>query len=176
MLNAAQVKSMAVSVGTWLNAINEKVVGLLVLLLILDVWLGVIDRYIMHWQISWTEELARYIMIWAILLAIPCCCFRREHISLTLLRDYFPAGLQRCVNILLDLIAVGLFVLLAITGTTFAEKGLVQYSTVFSMPMAVPYAAIPVAFSLAALQSAITLIRDYSTVYVNDDQLGGTDI
>ena len=174
-LHSHSVQNLFEGIGNRINFVNERVVGLLVLLLVLDVWLGVVARYVLHWQIPWTEELARYIMIWGILLAVPCCCFRREHIGLTLLHDRLPPKLLRIVNVFLDLVAFCFFAFLAFTGTAFAEKGLAQVSTVFSMPMAVPYAAIPTAFSLAAVQTLVALVLDLGGEYINDDSLGGTD-
>jgi TRAP-type C4-dicarboxylate transport system permease small subunit len=164
------------ALGAMLNSANERVIAALILLLVLDVWLGILARYVFHWQIPWTEELARYIMIWGILLAVPCCCYRREHIGLTSLQGFIPQSMKRYVLLLLDLFALAFFIMLAFTGTAFAEKGLSQFSTVYSMPMAIPYAAIPVAFLLAACQTGIAMFRDFDCTYVNEDNLGGTDI
>jgi TRAP-type C4-dicarboxylate transport system permease small subunit len=164
------------NIGNRINWLNERVVGLLIMLLILDVWLGVVDRYVFHWQIPWTEELARYIMIWGVLLAVPCCCYRREHIGLAILQNRLPTSVLRIVNVILDLVAFILFTLIAFTGATFAEKGLQQTSMVFGMSMFVPYAVIPVTFGLSALQTLFALIRDLGRFYANDDALGGTDI
>jgi TRAP-type C4-dicarboxylate transport system permease small subunit len=164
------------SIGNRINWLNERVVGLLIMLLILDVWLGVVARYVFHWQIPWTEELARYIMIWGVLLAVPCCCYRREHIGLAILQNRLPTSVLRIVNVILDLVAFILFTLIAFTGATFAEKGLQQTSMVFGMSMFVPYAVIPVTFGLSALQTLFALIRDLGRFYANDDALGGTDI
>ena len=164
------------SIGNRVNWLNERAVGLLIMLLILDVWLGVVARYVFHWQIPWTEELARYIMIWGVLLAVPCCCYRREHIGLAILQNRLPTSVLRIVNVILDLVAFILFTLIAFTGATFAEKGLQQTSMVFGMSMFVPYAVIPVTFGLAALQTLFALIRDLGRFYANDDALGGTDI
>jgi TRAP-type C4-dicarboxylate transport system permease small subunit len=163
-------------IGNRVNWLNERAVGLLIMLLILDVWLGVVARYVFHWQIPWTEELARYIMIWGVLLAVPCCCYRREHIGLAILQNRLPTSVLRIVNVILDLVAFILFTLIAFTGATFAEKGLQQTSMVFGMSMFVPYAVIPVTFGLSALQTLFALIRDLGRFYANDDALGGTDI
>lgn len=164
------------NIGNRINWLNERVVGLLILILILDVWLGVVARYLFHWQIPWTEELARYIMIWGILLAVPCCCYRREHIGLAILQNRLPTRVLRIVNVILDLVAFVLFTLIAFTGATFAEKGLQQASMVFGMSMFIPYAVIPVTFGLSAVQTLFALIRDFGRLYTNDDALGGTDI
>ncbi|MBU0801577.1 MAG: TRAP transporter small permease, partial [Alphaproteobacteria bacterium] len=122
------------------------------------------------------EELARYIMIWGILLAVPCCCYRREHIGLAILQNRLPTRVLRIVNVILDLVAFILFTLIAFTGATFAEKGLQQASMVFGMSMFIPYAVIPVTFGLSAVQTLFALIRDFDRLYTNDDALGGTDI
>ncbi|QUX97310.1 hypothetical protein C0J08_18770 [Marinomonas sp. CT5] len=164
------------NIGNRINWLNERVVGLLILILILDVWLGVVARYLFHWQIPWTEELARYIMIWGILLAVPCCCYRREHIGLAILQNRLSTRVLRIVNVILDLVAFILFTLIAFTGATFAEKGLQQASMVFGMSMFIPYAVIPVTFGLSAVQTLFALIRDFGRLYTNDDALGGTDI
>lgn len=143
-----------------LNGLNELVVGVLMALLVLDVWVGVLDRYLIHWQLSWVEELARYIMIWAILLAVPCAVCSRAHIGLDLLtRKFNPTG-QRMALFIADLAMILFFLYIAYSGVTFAAKGLVQLSTVFGLQMAFPYAAIPVAFSLAALQTFVLMMTD----------------
>lgn len=59
----------------------ERLCALLIALMVLDVWLGVISRYLVEMQITWTEELARYLMIWAALLAVSCGVYYREHVG-----------------------------------------------------------------------------------------------
>src|SRR3974390_907766 len=67
-----------------LNWVLERVCAALMAALILIIWLGVFDRYIMQKGLTWTEELSRYIMIWGALLAVPCAAYYREHIGLEL--------------------------------------------------------------------------------------------
>ena len=170
------IQQKIISLGAMLNSANERAIAILIAILVLDVWLGILARYVFHWQIPWTEELARYIMIWGILLAVPCCCYRREHIGLTSLQGYIPEHIKRYLLLGLDLLSLTIFLTLAYTGTAFAEKGISQFSTVYSMPMAIPYAAIPVAFLLAGVQTCIAMFRDFGRDYVNEDSLGGTDV
>ena len=58
------------SASAKINSVVEGIVAVLMLSLVLDVWLGVVDRYYFHWQLPWPEVLARYLMIWAALLAV----------------------------------------------------------------------------------------------------------
>lgn len=143
-----------------LNRSNELIVGVLMGLLVIDVWVGVLDRYLIHWQLSWVEELARYIMIWAIMLAVPCAVCQRAHIGLDLLTRKLSPSAQRATVIFGDLVMGLFFLYIAYAGVTFAAKGLAQLSTVFGLQMAFPYAAIPVAFFLAALQTFLLMFAN----------------
>ena len=66
-----------------INRGTEVILAALMVALVLDVWIGVVDRYFFHWQLPWPEVLARYLMIWAAMLAVSSGIARREHIGLT---------------------------------------------------------------------------------------------
>lgn len=145
-----------------IDQINQWAVGLLMALLLLNVWLAVLDRYLLNWQMAWVEELARYLMIWGILLAVPSCVALRQHVRLTMVVERLPVCVQRGIGIIVDLIAVVFFGYVAVLGTGFVSQGLSQATMVFGMPMAIPYAAVSVSFGLAAVQTLFCMIRDYS--------------
>ena len=54
------MKSWAEKASARINAAVEAMVAFLMLALVLDVWLGVADRYFLGWQLPWPEEMARY--------------------------------------------------------------------------------------------------------------------
>ncbi len=145
---------------TRLNKLNQACVAVLMVALILDVWVGVLDRYIFHWQLVWVEELARYIMIWAILLAVPCCTAGREHMGLQFVVQALPVKVQLILKISLGLLTTAFFLYIAYLGIAFAEKGASQLSTVFALPMSYAYGAIPITFMLSGIQSLLVTIED----------------
>lgn len=103
-----------------LNRAVELIVAALMVALVLDVWLGVIDRYHFHWQLPWPETLARYLMIWAAMLAVSSGIARREHIGLTTVIDRLPFPLRRALLMISDVLALGLFAFLLWFGIGFA--------------------------------------------------------
>jgi TRAP-type C4-dicarboxylate transport system permease small subunit len=143
-----------------LNWVIERLCALLVALMVLDVWLGVISRYMVDLQITWTEELARYLMIWGSLLAVSCGVYYREHVGLMLLLESLPRKLQLVIRVMLDLLGLAFFMVLAWYGFNMARDGVSQYATIFNMTMTVPFAAVPVSAGLAALQMLLVSIRD----------------
>jgi len=53
----------------------------------IDVLLGVFFRYVLNLPLNFTEELARYLMIWGASLAISLGISGGEHVGLTVLLD-----------------------------------------------------------------------------------------
>lgn len=143
-----------------LNRITEYIVAALMALLVLDVWLGVVDRYLVHWQLPWPEQLARYLMIWAALLAISCGIARREHIGLTLLLDRLPEKARATSLMAMDVVAFSVFFYVLWFGIGFAESGARRLAMIFDMSMALPFAAVPVSAALACTQVLLAGIRD----------------
>lgn len=148
-----------------INRLVEAVVAILMLCLVLDVWLGVADRYYFGWQLEWPETLARYLMIWTALLAVSCGIARREHIALTGVITRLPDRLKRTILILTDLLALALFICLAWYGTWFAVSGLKREALIFGANMAPFYAAVPAAAILASLQMLLVVLRDLGTQF-----------
>jgi TRAP-type C4-dicarboxylate transport system permease small subunit len=157
---AGSLRGRAAMISSRLNWIVERLVALLMVLLVADVWLGVVARYLLRLQIPWTEELARYLMIWAALLAVSCGIARREHIGFRLLLERFPVGLQKLLLLSFDILAFAFFAFLLVYGIGMTGTGARQFAMIFGMSMALPYASVPVASALACIQILLTGIRD----------------
>lgn len=143
-----------------LNKVVEAIVALLMLMLVLDVWLGALDRYYLRWQLPWPETLARYLMIWAAMLAVSSGIARRDHIGLTAFIATLPRALRRVSLVAMDVLSLALFVYVAWFGIGFAQSGVTRGAMIFGASLAPFYAAIPVAAAICAVQLVLVLIRD----------------
>lgn len=155
------LRQRAAALSSRLNWLTERFIAVLMVLLVADVWLGVVARYVLRVQIPWTEELARYLMIWAALLAISSGIARREHIGFRMLLDRLPAALQKAFLVAFDVIAFALFAFLFVYGIDMTATGARQFAMIFGMSMAVPYASVPVSALLACVQIMLAGIRDF---------------
>jgi len=150
--------------GERLNWLVERICVTLVALLVLDIWFGILARYVLELGITWTEELARYIMIWAALLAVSSAAHRREHIGLNFVMHILPPLAQRILQAAIDALGIAFFLFLCVYGIGMTVDGTSQYAMIFGMTMVVPYAAVPVSAGLTALQIFITAIRPDSSL------------
>ena len=154
------IRRAATKLSDWLNRGVEIVLIALMAALVLDVWIGVIDRYYFHWQFNWPEPLARYLMIWTVMLAISTGIVRREHIGLTMFTDLLPETARRGVLMVSDFITLMLFLYLFWYGVGFAQSGQTRQAMIFGMTLAPAYTAIPAAAGLAAIQMVLVMVRD----------------
>jgi C4-dicarboxylate transporter DctQ subunit len=119
------------------------------------VLLQVIARYGFGRPPSWTEELARYLQVWLVMLAAPVCLRRGMHLAVDYLSPRLdPLGMAHATIRLLVLGSVAAFAgVLAWFGITLLAVAAVQRSPALGISMAWPYAAIPLSGALMFLEA-----------------------
>lgn len=93
--------------------LNDALCGALKVLLVLvffvlvvDVVWGVGSRYLFGMQASWSEELARLLMVWLALLAAALACREDRHLALDVLVRTGPEDIQRLSRIFVALATI----------------------------------------------------------------------
>jgi TRAP-type C4-dicarboxylate transport system permease small subunit len=152
-------RAVALSLG--LNRAVERLCALLLAVLIVDIWVGIFGRYVFELPVTWAEELARYLMIWAALLAVSCGVARREHVAVTALLHLVPIGTRRWISVGIDVLAFAFFAFLGYFGIGMTQQGASQFATIFDMTMTIPFAAVPVSSALVCVQLLLTGLRDF---------------
>jgi len=155
-----RIAEFAADASARLNWLIERLCAVLLILLVLDVWLGVLVRYFIPLPVTFTEEAARYLMIWMALLAVSCGVARREHIGVEFLFERLPAVARRWGLLILDVVAFGFFALLVVYGLDLVDRGTRSFTMIYGITKAVPFAAVPVASALACTQLILVAIRD----------------
>jgi len=158
------ISTKAIKASRRLNWLVERVCVTLLVLLVLDVWLGVLARYVLPFQATFTEELARYLMIWMALLAVSSGISHREHIGVLVLFERFPPSFRRWLAVLFDLIALVFFAIICYYGIGMVERGFSRFTMIQAIPKAYPFMGVPLAAALACVQLALVAIHDFYTV------------
>lgn len=127
--------------------------------LVLDVLWQVFSRFILRDASSWTEELARYLLIWLSLLGAAHAAGSRMHLAVDLLPSCLYGRARRRVEILIDACVLLLAVaVLGVGGSRLVWVTLVlgQDSAALGIPLGGVYLALPLS---GALISAYTVLR-----------------
>jgi len=142
--------------------------------LVLDVLWGVFSRMFAKWgwlesQSSWTEELARYLMIWVGLLGASLAFEKRAHLGV----DYFVGKFDPAARKILKVSALGVVLLFAVFGLIVGGWQLVsrtlelgQMTPTLGISKAWVYLAVP-------LSGVFTVIFTSAQIF---DVLNGTEV
>lgn len=121
--------------------------SLLMLLISLTVLWGVFTRYALGGQAGWTEELARFLLIWIGVLGAAWVAGQRQHLAITLLPEHLSGRahrrLMRSIDVLVMVFAIGVLMIGGLRLLYITHK-LGQLSAALQLPMAAIYAVLPI--------------------------------
>lgn len=147
-----------------LDFVLVRCLGLLMLALVGAVLWQVFTRYVLAAPSSWTEELARFLLIWVSLLGAVHAFRNGMHLGLDVLAARTRGSIAKWLNILI-LAAVTFFSLAVLvlggTGLVLLTWELSQSSAALGLPMALVYMVAPLAgllicvYALAAMRETL---------------------
>ncbi len=115
-------------------------------LLLLDVLWQVFSRYILSTSFSFTEEFARFSLIWLSILGAAYLNAKREHLSMDFLYRKFSAPTKKKVSILIELF-IFLFALIVMViggfNLVYTTLHLEQLSGTLRIPLGYVYSIMP---------------------------------
>lgn len=107
------------------------------------VFLQFFTRYVLNNSLAWTEEIARYGLMWLAFIGGAVVTRRRSHIAVELLEHVLPQGrLRTGLRVFIEIVKLGFLGLLAYFSVTIIERMHNQRMTVFDLPMSIVYAGI----------------------------------
>jgi C4-dicarboxylate transporter DctQ subunit len=148
------------------DKIISRIICVLFLAMVICIFIGVINRAVIKASIPWTEEIARYSMIWMTFLSIGMGLKKGAHIGVEILVSKLAPVKRHIFNI----IAISFFIIfsLVIIITSFSIIGIQintkQASAALGLPMFIPYFAIPVGMFIAFIEELKMLIKEVRTI------------
>lgn len=137
----------------------EFAAAILLILITLVVTMQIVGRYILQELPPWSEELSRYLFIWANFVGAGVALARSSHVSIDSLVTRLPVSVRRNLESVVVVLVTtfALFLLYKGIGTAAAMKG--SYSTTMHFSMAWVFAALPAAGLIFLLYQLRTIFR-----------------
>ena len=121
----------------------------------------VIWRYVLSNPLPWTEQAARYLFIWMLMLAMPILVRRKNNMAFDLLYNRFPEKVQKVIQIL-TLVLIGAFgVVYFAASMQLCIKAANKTAIGLGIPMVWVYGAQPVGAGLLVLTSLEQMIEHF---------------
>jgi TRAP-type C4-dicarboxylate transport system permease small subunit len=126
-----------------INLTSALVAGLTALMVSV-VLLGVFTRYFLNDPLAWTEEAARYTLIWLSWLGGGLALRRGAHIAVEFLLDALPSAPMRAVLFAGRVAAIFFLSICVWYGLVLVQRVSFQSTIALGISMQLPYASVPV--------------------------------
>jgi TRAP-type transport system small permease protein len=118
-------------------------------------------RYVMNDSAAWTEEIARYLLMSTVFVAIAACVRRTRHIHVDFLYRLLPAVMGRALSTAVDAIRIGFFIVaVGLTIQMMLRMGSPQM-TIIDLPMNLIYGVCGFGFAAAAVRSVQVAVENW---------------
>lgn len=150
-------------------SVLEVVLFGLVLSLLALISLQVFTRYVLQAALPWTEEGARMLLVWAVMLGAAVAMERKQHYAITVLSSSFRGGTRTAVLLITNVLGLVFLIALVRYGSDYAAANVktVYVSTQVSRSwiyLAMPFGAVIMGISLILHSIEVWLNRSESPV------------
>lgn len=128
----------------YINLGMKHFLNILMVVLTISVFLQVIFRFVIDNPLAWTEELARYCLVWLTFLGAAYAMSLKAHIGVEFFTNLFPPVGKKVIHVLASIVSIMFFILMIFQGLSLASNSMTQMSPVLQIPMGIVYLIIPI--------------------------------
>ena len=92
----------------------EVVLCCLLVAMVVVTFSQVVSRYLLHFSLSWSEELARFLLMWLAMLSAAYGFKTKSHFALTFVVDRFGDGARRIIGLFVTLAMSALLIVFTV--------------------------------------------------------------
>lgn len=115
-------------------------------------------RYILNQSLFWSEELARYMLVWLTFLGASAAYHRHAHPGVDVFYSRMTPGMRRICDVIIHLASISLFVVMVIYGYRFADFVRLQTTPALQLPKWIVLGIIPLSGAVFLLHGISFLV------------------
>nr|WP_285890616.1 TRAP transporter small permease [Halalkalibacter oceani] len=119
----------------------------------------IISRYLLGESLSWSEELARFIMVWGVFIGSAIATRYQSLIAVEILPQKLPERFAKWVKLLVYAIIIIFCYYLFSYGIDMVRQVILQKSPAMQISMAIPYSSVPIGTLLIFLNTVVVLFE-----------------
>lgn len=160
---------MLEKISYWLDKISGWIITFMLILITVALAMQIFARNLLESGFTWTEELARFAMVWMIFFGAAVAKRAGTEIRVTVLQDQFPALRKwfELIQQLLTLVYVGIVIYFSIDTVKLMAK---QTSTNMQIGMNYVYLVIPISFAIFLIHTIYQLFSMRRTTDSQEEQ------
>lgn len=145
-----------------LNNLEDLIAAAFISVTTILVVINIILRYIFNSGLVWSEEVATGCFVWSVFIGAVAVFKHRGHVGVDIIVKKLPAGLQKAVQLITDIILVGLNGYMAYLSVLYISKSYTKMTPVLGISSVYISASVLIAFVLMTLYSIKFVWQDIS--------------
>ena len=123
------------------------------------VTLQIVFRYVLRSPLPWTDELARFSVVWLTFFSAAFVAARERHIVIEIMDDILGERGIRYLRILARILVIGACVVVVVGSVAPIQMAGRRHTTALDIPLSLLALAVPVGFGLIAIHSFRSLTK-----------------
>jgi len=119
-------------------------------------------RYILNYSLFWSEELARYLLVWLTFLGATVAYYRGMHPGVDFLYRRLPDSIKPYSRIVVHTVSLCFFSIMVFSGSQFTFFVRAQTTAALSLPKWIIFAVIPISGILLILHTSAMLLNEHN--------------
>lgn len=141
-------------IGNIYDHIEEIFLVICIIVMVVVIFVQVLARYAFNNSLSWTEELARFLFVWASWIGISYGEKRSEHITITMVKNKLKGKAELIFIIIGNLFTLSILFVLLVKGIEITEKinAMASTTSALHMPKWIMYSSVPTSCFLMSVR------------------------
>jgi len=139
-------------ISRFIEGTSALLAGSLLIINIMDIVMGIVFRYLLKNSVIWTEEVARYSLVWLVMLGAAGALTRGDHMAIDFLVPKFPGWLKKASGFFRLAIQVIVLFVLIWYGTLNVRGTWHMKTMALGIPKAIVLMAVPLGMSILLVQ------------------------
>lgn len=141
------------------------------------IFFQVVLRYMFNYSLSWSEEGARYLIVWFIFIGSSIAVREKAHATVDALVTILPERWKGVFSIVANILSITFCVIL-IWSSSIMVSNVIEFGSVtpaMGIPMYLPYLAIPVGAALMLIRFVQLLVDDIKRIRLSDGPINKSE-
>lgn len=151
---------MLKQISKWIKYLSMFLAGVFLITNIFDILISIIFRYFLKSPLVWTEEVARFTLIYSVMFGSVVAISFGDHVKITVFLEYLPAKIREIVLIFRHLMIIGIIAYMTYLGINYIENAWRFRTLALGIPKAIPLMSIPIGMGLFLVQYILVEILD----------------
>lgn len=153
-----------------ISKVAMNLAGALLAAMVAMILAQVFFRYALNDSLAWTEELAKFLMVWVACLVAPWVYREDLNVSIQMFAEALPIRLRQISELIITLLVIGICAIFFVQSIDFWRGGLGIYASSMPVKLAYFYSCTPFAFATVCMVGFEKLIQQLYNLLSGHEQ------